>query len=207
MSMEHFSQQEWIDFARGVLHPERAPAIEDHLGTSCAACLETASAWKAIAGLASQIRAAEPPADVVATVNEAYRMARTRKPVPWLLQFAELVFDSFRSGAPAGVRSHNVQPRYSVHQSGECSVELQISTGSQTGRVCLTGQVLDARSTERGLEGARVAVLCRGTVLAETVANNFGEFTLDCGKEGELWVLVEAPRCGPFAIRAPQLGE
>jgi anti-sigma factor RsiW len=206
MSMEHFSQQEWIDFARGVLHPERALAIEDHLSAGCAACLETASVWKAIAGLALQVHAAEPPEDAVATVNEAYRMARTRTPVPWLLQFAELVYDSFRSAAPVGVRSHNVQPRFSVHRTGECSVELQISDSSQAERVCLTGQVIDAKSAE-GLSGARVAVMCRGTVLAETAANNFGEFTLDCGKEGELWVLVEAPKCVPFAIRAPQLSQ
>jgi hypothetical protein len=205
--MEHFLQQEWVDFARGVLGAERTSTIEAHLAAGCGACRESASIWQSIAGLASQVRSAEPPADAVALVNEAYSIASAPRPVPWVLQFAEIIFDSFRGAAPAGVRSQAPQPRFSVHRSGECTVEFQIVAGSAAGRVCLTGQVVDAKSTDKGLVGARVAVMCRGTVLAETVANSFGEFTLDCGKEPNLWVLVEAPKCLPVVTRVPELAE
>lgn len=197
-----------MDFARGVLDADRKSLIENHLEANCATCRDSGAFWKAVVNLASDVRETDPPADALALVKEAYSLAKGPKPTaPWMLQFAELMFDSFRSTAPAGVRSHIRGPRHSIHRTGECVIELQIDSGNGGGRIGLTGQVLDANHTATGLGGTRVTVMRKGGVAAETVANAFGEFTLDCGRESALWILFEAPERLPVAIRMPDIAD
>ena len=54
--MNHFKQQDWVDFVRGTLEPGRAANIEAHLADGCQRCRATVSGWQAIVSLASRVR-------------------------------------------------------------------------------------------------------------------------------------------------------
>lgn len=199
--MEHFSQQDWIDFVRDALAPGRKGIVEAHLADGCPACRATASGWQTIVNLAARSRKPEPPDEAVNSVKAAYRVAQAPRRQLDLVQFATLVFDSFLMPAPAGVRAASSEMRQWAYQAGTCTVEFQLGAGFETGKAFLTGQIADTSQTPMG--AAEIKLIRDGDVAAQTAANAYGEFTLEFTNDVPLWILVEAPERTPIAVRVP----
>jgi hypothetical protein len=200
--MDHFKQQEWIDFARGTLERGRAATIEAHLSDGCEMCRATVSSWQAIVRVASRMRGAQAPENAVSSVKSAYFLMQPQSPYSGGIQFASLLSDSFLVPTPAGVRSASAGARHWVYQSGNCTVEFHIGAGLETDKAFLTGQITDSSSTAPAIGGSEIKLVRNGDVAAQTTANTFGEFTLEFTNDVSLWLLVEWPERA-IAVRIP----
>jgi CheY-like chemotaxis protein len=112
------------------------------------------------------------------TLHELVAASGQVKLLPRSVEVAELIFDSFRVGSPAGVRSSHGSGRQLAYRHKNKIVDLLI-TQVGFGRVLLAGQVLGG-----GMGMARnnclVVLLIDGmTTVARTTTNQFGEFLLE----------------------------
>ena len=195
--MNHFKQQDWVDFVRGVLEPGCAANIESHLADGCQRCRATVSGWQAIVSLASRVGRPGPPADVVSSVKAAY-LVQAPRPLEDAVQFATLSFDSFFAPALAGVRSASPGARHLVYQSGNCTIEFHIGACLEVSKAFLAGQIAD--SSQHMLGTYEIKLVRNGHVTAQAIANSFGEFTLEFTNDESLWLLVESPKRRPIAV-------
>ena len=109
--MEHFSEQPWADFVRGISAPEISKDIKAHLAADCSKCKTALDAWSRVRRLASAEDAYAPPENLVRLVKLGFAASPHISPglcsANWTL--ANLVFDSFAQPLPAGVRSARTQ--------------------------------------------------------------------------------------------------
>src|ERR1700757_4843775 len=100
--MEHFSEQAWADFARGISNSEREE-MEAHLASGCDDCVAERDTWKHVYTVALREANYAPPEAVVRMVKFefiAQPLQKGKQPA-----LANLVFDTFAKPALAGVRS------------------------------------------------------------------------------------------------------
>src|SRR6266699_4557416 len=90
--MEHFSEQNWVDFVRGTGLPGTRQRIDKHLATGCSGCKGALDFWKGIAGLAAEERDCMPPAELVHLVKAEFSARQGFR--PGTQTFAGMVFDS-----------------------------------------------------------------------------------------------------------------
>jgi tRNA A37 threonylcarbamoyladenosine synthetase subunit TsaC/SUA5/YrdC len=121
---------------------------------------------------------------------------------PWSL--ATLVFDSLNQPLTAGVRSGASDSRQIMFEAEGTMVDFVLDSGRQSGTVSLIGQVVDKNGTK--VAPRRVAVTLwteSGQPIAETSANEFGEFQLEFAPQDRLRVSVEI--AGHKSIRIPPI--
>jgi hypothetical protein len=92
---------------------------------------------------------------------------------------AELVFDSFRSPTPAGIRGSQHPARQLAYRHQNTTVDVFIEPREESGRVWLAGQVLDYKMARGEKAGLAVLLVDRASTLARTTTNQHGEFNLD----------------------------
>ena len=180
--MSHFSDETWTDWARGVATSDVGTEIRDHLALGCAECSHSLVTWQGVAQLASRELAYDPPERVV---RRAVSLFETHAPTPpaiteQLARVAELVYDSFRSPLPEGVRSLERATRHVSYKAGNYFVDVRIEEANSAGRAAVVGQLMhhpDASSLS--LEGLSVVVTTERSTVAETTTNRFGEFAFE----------------------------
>src|SRR5436309_16139826 len=102
--MNHFSADEWVDFTRGLLPPAKTIAMQAALDEGCGECNSSLQLWRAILEALSHEGEYQPSDTIVGAVKDAYI---PEKPWKWMIsaaQFAQVMFDSWREPALAGVR-------------------------------------------------------------------------------------------------------
>lgn len=203
--MDHFKQQDWVDFVRGTLDPGHTATIEAHLVDGCQTCSATLSGWQAIASIASRVRRPGPPEGAVRSVKAAYFLERTPHLHPETVQFATMLFDSFLSPLPVGVRAASPGVRHWIYQSGNCTIEFQVGCGLEANQAFLAGQIADSSQPIEALGASKIKLVRNGHVAAQTTANTLGEFTLEFTNDVSLWLLVESPERAPIAVCIPDL--
>ncbi len=180
--MSHFSDEIWTDWARGVATPDVGTEIRDHLALGCAECSSSLATWEGVAELASRERAYDPPASVL---QRAVSLFEQHAPSRALVldrgvQFAELVFDSFRSPLPEGVRSLDRATRHVNYKAGSYFVDVRIEEANSSGRAAVVGQLMHhPDASGMSLEGLSVVVTSERSTVAETTTNRFGEFAFE----------------------------
>jgi len=185
--MQHYTLQEWVDFARGALPPELRGAMQRHLDTPCRQCQEAVGLWQAVLTRASGEVECPPPEEAVRQVKALFGLIGPAQSRPGPLGLAERIFDSALHPAPAGLRSASATGRQMVYRSGDCLLDLRLPVGTRG--ISLVGQVLKASNPAEAYGGARVR-LWGGSVLAEATSNEFGEFLLEGGARAAAWMLV-----------------
>jgi hypothetical protein len=185
--MQHYTLQEWVDFARGVLPPGLRSAMQRHLDSPCRQCREAAALWQTVLTRASTGVECQPPEEAVRQVKALWGLIKPSGRRPGPLRLAERIFDSALSPAPAGLRSVSTTGRQMVYRSGDCLLDLRLPVGSRG--ISLVGQVLNASNPAEAYSGARV-VLWGASVLAQATSNEFGEFLLEAEVCKPPWMLV-----------------
>jgi len=183
--MEHFHQQVWADFVRGVstrqakIGPSQdrdlRRELESHLESGCEPCTASFGVWKQVYGLATRESAYTPPDDVVRMTKLEFT-AQSQQAAEAC--DAGLVFDTLSQPALGGVRSSAAAARQMVYESDGFTVDLRFERTSPK-TVHLFGQVLDA-DRSRSVLAICPVMLCgqNGTLLAEGRTNYLGEFDL-----------------------------
>lgn len=95
------------------------------------------------------------------------------------VQPARMIFDSFASPPPAGVRSLRTSVRQFIYQHESMTIDILMETAHDSGRLLLTGQVLSAQPDD-GPQADLPVLLISGTrTMMRTTTDGFGEFNLE----------------------------
>lgn len=200
--MKHFSEQVWTDFVRGIGQSRTIAEIEAHLASGCLDCVPACGMWKKVYSIAAKEPSFAPPDHAVRVAKVEFATRQSPTPSPWTL--ARLVFDSLSQPLTAGVRSGTSDSRQLMFDAEGTMVDLVLDARPQSATISLVGQVVDKSGTK--VAPRQVAVILwteTGQPLAETAANEFGEFQLEFAAQARLRLSVEI--AGHKPIRIPPM--
>jgi hypothetical protein len=204
--MEHFSEQAWADFVRGISNSEREE-MKTHLAGGCNDCAKDRDVWRQVHAIAVREGNYAPPAPAVRMAKSEFLAQSLEKDNQPIL--ATLSFDTFGKPALAGIRSAAASARQMVYEADGLTIDLRFDGQASSKQIVLTGQVLDKQVPRTSLEGTGVILWTdRGLPLAETEANAFGEFSLEVEPKNNLRLSVQVMGRGtiriPLANLAPE---
>ncbi len=113
------------------------------------------------------------------TLQDLVTYSRSRDLSPRAMQIARMIFDSFQSPLPTGVRGVSPGARQFAYQHKKTTIDLSIEFAEGSGRASLAGQVLDAEKKGKN-DGLSVLLVSGMGTLARTATNQFGEFHVEC---------------------------
>ena len=201
--MKHFTDEAWLDFSRQLLPAEEMSRMRAHLDSGCSTCAELSAIWAAVNETVQRQSDYEPRESDVRVVKAAYASIR-KPPSMFGTAIARLLFDSFtnRAVAAAGIRSGAAAGRLLLYESGPWTIEVRVDTGSG-GKLTIVGQVLESGGESAPAAGANVAALRRDTALAQTSANEFGEFELMCEGKSDLRIELRIGEQQTISLNLP----
>jgi hypothetical protein len=199
--MEHFSEQAWADFVRGIGNSERKD-IESHLASGCNDCAASRDTWQQVHAISLRESNYAPPTNAVRMAKlefAARSFEKSKQPV-----LANLVFDTLARPALAGIRSASAAAaaRQMVFEADGLAVDLRFDGPGQSRTIFVTGQVLDKRVPRAAMENSPVILwTSKGMAVAETKTNAFGEFNLELEPQNNLRLSIQV--VGRALIRIP----
>jgi hypothetical protein len=187
--MEHFSEQNWVDFVRDAGLPGMKQRVDKHLAMGCPRCQITLAFWKGIAGLAAEERNCTPPAELVHLVKAEFSARHDFRPEAQT--FAGMIFDSALQPVTMGLRSARAATRQVVYEAEGLTVDLRFERKQPGNVVSACGQVLDNDAPLSWLGNAAI-VLCtgEGRMITRTETNEYGEFQFEFEPQDQLRMSV-----------------
>jgi hypothetical protein len=174
--MEHFSEQAWVDFVRG-LKPSEHRQMQSHLASACTYCTRIHDTWKRVHTVALREKLYAPSAHALRMAQLEFGAGLSGAAEPTI--FASLRFDSFTKPALAGIRSAAASARQMLYETEVLAVDLRFDRSPASKLVHVTGQILDKREPYGALADAAVIVwTSKGLPIVEAASNEFGEFSL-----------------------------
>jgi hypothetical protein len=176
--MEHFSIDQWIDFARGVDLKQTAK-MREHLDHGCMKCSKTLKTWRQIVTFANQESNCEPPAYALRAVQTSFILRKTfsaKENKGRKFEIARLLFDSAFQPVTAGVRGTASVVRQLLYKSGTVCIDMRMQPKPGSQSLVLIGQLLDSAKPDHGISGIPVSLLCKGDTLSQSRTNEVGEF-------------------------------
>jgi hypothetical protein len=179
---DHFSEQRWGDFVRGLADEDHRQEMQAHLESGCAQCLEIANHLGLVAKLGASDSAHEVPQDVL---NHALGIFEPAPVSTWMDSLtpviAELISSSRGDWQLAGVRSHSasVGDDRMLFRAGDYSVDLALDPPLAGTAGEIVGQIANELDQDEKLDGILVQMVVAGRTLGETSTNRFGEFLMD----------------------------
>ncbi len=187
--MEHFSLEQWADFARGMVGEDKKAVMQTHLESGCKSCATVLNTWTRVRKVAKRESMYQPPEGAVRTVKGMGAIhARPMRP-----SIARLLFDSSESRVPAGVRSTSTVARQLLYGVGTYRIDLRMEPQMDSDKVSLVGQILNSTDPTKYAVAVPVVLLKGRQTLAESQTNGFGEFHLECNLEGRLQLQLVLP--------------
>jgi len=110
---------------------------------------------------------------------ESFMAPRAAGAAPQRVQVARLVFDSFHSPRPTGVRGARTFTRQLAYRHKGATIDLLIEPKEDSGRVLLAGQILGPNMSPGENKGVTVLLLDGMKFQSQTSTNQFGEFRLE----------------------------
>lgn len=188
--VKHYSESDWVDFARGVVTAEQGEAMQKHLNEDCDACKRTVQLWTSVADFAKQETAYDPPSDRVRVVQSFLAPFKLGLRESQRLHLGHLTFDSLNQHVLQGMRGSDATTRQLMYQFGPLFVDMRLEPRPDSSIMALTGQVVDSREPLGGMAGIPVSIIGSGDTLSETVTNPLGEFRFDLHSSGHLRLLL-----------------
>jgi len=116
---------------------------------------------------------------VRASLWESFMAPRSAAAAPQRVQVARLVFDSFHSPRPTGVRGARASTRQLAYRQKGVTIDLFIEPKEDSGGVLLAGQILGPNMSPGENKGVAVLLLDGTRIQSQTSTNQFGEFRLE----------------------------
>jgi hypothetical protein len=197
--MEHFSEQPWVDFVRGVSGPEINTEIEAHLAAGCSSCKKAHEAWNLVQRLVTAESAYAPPENLVRLVKLAVSGRYVKQPPKWTL--GSLIFDSLAQPLPVGVRSGTLNVWQVIFEAEGLTVDLHLRRRAQSKQVHIVGQVFDKQALRALQNNVNIELSTQQDQLVATAAvSDSGEFHLEYEAKDDLWLSVKAAGRNPVRI-------
>lgn len=182
--MKHFSDARWADFANDLVPPDTKMTMQQHLEDGCKPCAAALQLWQSLRAIAHQESRLTPPDDVVRVVKSQFDAI-----TPEASRGVRLVFDSNLQPITAGIRG-SVAARQFLYETDECYIDLRLEPRRDNERACLVGQVLNRSGQGCGAEGVAVRLQQGKQPVAQTTANQFGEFQLEFEAGDDLCIAI-----------------
>ena len=171
--MKHYTSEEWLDLARGVVASGKSEEMKEHVAVGCEQCKEIADEMNRLFGISRREASYELPQESVRNAKALMAMQRAGSAVPER-HLLKVVFDSALQPLQAGVRG-SATARQLLYQKENCCIDLRLEIRPGR-RIEMIGQVLDSGAIGRGLNEIPVTLQKGAELLARTVTNHFGEF-------------------------------
>jgi hypothetical protein len=199
LGTEHFPDQSWVDFVRGIGLPSTTE-IEAHLRAGCPECKTAVDLWKGVGSFAAKEGDFAPPENLVRLVKLELAGQAAAISEPWTI--AGMVFDSAMRPLPAGIRSAAVTTRQVVYEGEGLTVDVRFERHPNSNRISAAGQVLDQQVPLRWLGNAAIVLWADGgQMLATTEANDYGEFQFEFESQDQLRISIAT--AGRRTLRIP----
>lgn len=196
--MPHFPEANWIDLVRGIVRPEDAAVMRQHLDQGCAPCAETYRFWQRLAGFLQQEPQADPPADSV-RVAKSYVSEPVVRPASRSVRTAHLVFDTLGQPLAAGVRSTSAESRHLLYEAPPFTIDLHVDAHTEPEQLRLDGQVVEEGRTGGWPPEAHVSVNTADAQLCSVDIDELGEFQCQIARREDLSLAV-TPREGELIL-------
>jgi hypothetical protein len=191
--MQHYSLEDWADFARNVAGDARKLAMHSHLETGCKHCTKLYTLWQRVDVAARRESTFQPPEAVVRTVKGLGAIHGIAKPRNASSKLAELLFDSFRSPLLAGIRSTAAAARQLLYGAGDYRIDVRMEPQMDSEKVAVVGQVLNAVDPSKQSPSFPVILLKGKKIVSVSQTNSFGEFNLECELVEDLKLHLKVP--------------
>ena len=205
MKSQHYSDEFWSDYVRGVLPATESADIKQHLDQGCNLCARSVRLWQMVAEIAGSEARNPIPEDAEKNSLAAFLSWRNLRLIPQRARMARLVFDSLFQPLPAGVRGEAQGGRRVLWRSGQWSVNIRFEKGKRRKRCILIGQVLQSGEPRKVPERMPVLLMSTDALLSQTAANSFGEFQFEFDRANSLQLYIDFPRRPPIGIQLPDL--
>jgi hypothetical protein len=180
--MKHYDISEWSDFVRGLTQGTDRVAMEKHLETGCSKCQRSERLLHGLVRIASaevQFQVPQPVehlAKAIFAMQQPEKLSRLPRFVP------KLIFDSFHSPLPAGVRSRQGMTRQAMYRdhAANFSLDLRLDHEPGSSQVVLVGQIANFKEPAKRHSHVPIFLLSGRDIVARTVSNQLGEFQLEC---------------------------
>ena len=179
--MTHFSMQDCVDFARGVMEAEGIAKMQQHLKEGCSKCLKNIEIWRHVMKFAKKEAQYTPPDSSIRLVEASFAMRQLMSGGTQKFELATLVFDSSKVVTLAGVRGGYAPARQLLYKSGSVCIDMQMQPKPGSDSVVLMGQLLDSSRPAHGIGDVPVSLLCEGDTLSRKTTNQVGEFEFGFG--------------------------
>jgi len=192
--VSHFAEQDWIEFTRNKITPEREEIMQQHLDTGCETCWKDLELWRHTLEIADREAAYQPPEGAVRSVKGAFAHCKPAGARSRMREIAQLILDTFQQPVLAGVRSTSSATRQLLYKAGPFHIDVRLERLPGSSRLSLVGQVMDATESRKGLHELPVVLRCGEQKKAQTKTNQFGEFHLEFDPAEELHLSFELSR-------------
>ncbi|HZM52492.1 MAG TPA: hypothetical protein VFE68_18455 [Vicinamibacteria bacterium] len=199
-SSEHFTEEDWFDFAHQQAAPSVRASLERHLEKGCSRCTQTVRLWRAVLDVADQEAACRPPDAALRQVKGDFALRRPKRLVERVAEQAALVFDSFRQPQPMGVRGAGPTPRQLLYKAGRYMIRLRLEPAADAERLSIVGQLVDEHPSPAAVQDIAVLALKGGKTLDRTLTNHLGEFVLEPDAAEDLRLCVGVAEIGTFTV-------
>lgn len=188
--MKHFGIAQWVDFARGLVPPERRCEMQDHLAGGCAYCQGLMDFCGKLAQACLRISTSVVPDEAVWNARTIFPVRPQQRPRRALRIPVELIYDSFLVPSPAGLRSTWQVGWQGLFHAGDCSVDLRVEPELRSSKASVVGQI--SNHVLPGTEMSDIPVYLKAgkLVVAETRSNRFGEFQMEYEQQGRLQLCI-----------------
>ena len=186
--MNHFSSENWADFACNLVPAEQAAELQRHL-KECEACRTEYEMWRTVAEIGRKDQNYNPSDGAVRRVKAAYWVLgsqQNKRPVRHYLRF-----DSFAQPSPAGIRNGSHLSRRLQYQAGPVLMDLDLRRDSQIDDrpMFLVGQFLNAAEPDKPVPNLPVFLLQGRRFVAQAISSELGEFNFQFA-EARNWKLA-----------------
>jgi hypothetical protein len=185
----HFSEEIWVDFARGTVPAGTGQELKRHLATQCRGCHSALELWQRVVNFGLQERWRTPPENLVHLVKTEFTLKHAEETESPMI--ATLLFDSTAQPFPVGLRSGSASTRQVVYEAEGLTVDMRFERHHQRNLISASGQVLDKESPLDWLGNAAVVLWTNeGRMVSKTETNHCGEFQLEFPPQDQLRLSV-----------------
>ena len=191
--MKHYSEEQWVDFARNAIEGSVKEKMQSHLDTGCAECSQELAIWQRFHSVARRTSHDQPSEGSLRIVKSAFANqwpAKRRAPQAAIV---ELLFDSFRTPALAGVRSAASRSRQLLYGTATYRIDVRIEPQIDSDKVVLIGQILNSADPKQQLADVPVSLWKGRKMLAVSTTNHQGEFQIECEMDSSFRLMITLP--------------
>jgi hypothetical protein len=191
--MRHYSEEQWVDFARNAVESITKKKMQSHLDTGCAKCSQELAMWQHLHQVAQRTSHEQPSEGSLRIVKSAFASQWPAKQLAPQAAVVELLFDSFRTPVLAGVRSSAGRSRQLLYGTATYRIDVRIEPQIDSEKVVLIGQILNSVEPKERLADVPVSLWKGRKMLAVSTTNHQGEFQIECEMDSSFRLMITLP--------------